>query len=413
MENLISVIVLVYKVEQYLEQCIQSIINQTYKNLEIIIVCKDSDDSCAQICDEYARIDARIIVIHQEDSGVDAARKAGIKHAKGKYLGYVDGDDWIEPRMYEKLLDYAISYNVEVVESGVIDTWENAERKRGICFAEGCYKGEAFEKNIEPRLLYSGNFFEHGVSGYMWSKLFLKSSIEKYQMMTGMLNENIDDIMVSLPCIAQTRSIYITHDYYYHYRLHPNNGKCAVKRDKGLKFAQYYTDIFKRFAGTQLCRKGDLQILSFIMYRLLLKGPEMFDSPDEKIFLRPFGGIERKSRIVLYGAGVCGRYLEQYAREVQECELICWVDKNYASIKGQQNICDPRRIKELDFDYIVVSIMRAYAVNEVKKYLNELGVDSDKVLWIEQKYIEDPLLLLKSVSYNGKHIFEGLEDYYI
>ena len=183
MESLISVIVLVYKVERYLEQCIQSIINQTYKNLEILIVCKESDDRCSEICIKYSYIDSRIRVIQQKDSGVDAARKLGIKHASGKYIGYVDGDDWIEPEMYQRLHEYATLYNVDVVESGVIDTWENAERRRSFYFSEGCYKGKIFEETIEPRLLYSGKFFEHGVSVYMWSKLFLKSSIEKYQML--------------------------------------------------------------------------------------------------------------------------------------------------------------------------------------------------------------------------------------
>ena len=413
MEALISVIVLVYKVERYLEQCIQSIINQTYKNLEIIIVCKDSDDRCSEICNKYSYIDSRIRVIQQKDSGVDAARKLGIKHASGKYIGYVDGDDWIEPEMYQKLHEYATLYNVDVVESGVIDTWENAERRRSFYFSEGCYKGKIFEETIESGLLYSGKFFEHGVSVYMWSKLFLKSSIEKYQMLTGILNENIDDIMVSLPCIAQTKSLYITHDYYYHYRIHSSNGKCVVKCGSGIKFIQSYSDIFKRFAGTQLCKKGDLQIQSFMMYRLLLRAPEMFDLPGDKFFLHPYGGIERKSRIILYGAGMCGCHLEQYIQGVRECDLICWVDKNYETIKGQRNICSPRKIKELEYDYIVISIMRASAVDEVKNYLAELCVEPEKVLWIEVKYIDNPLLLLKKVTYNGKAVFEGLEEHYI
>ena len=109
MDDLISVIVPIYRVEAYLEQCIQSIRNQTYKNLEIILVDDGSDDQCPQICDRYARVDERIKVVHKVNGGLDSARKAGIIAASGKYIGYVDGDDWIEPEMYEQLLMYRIN----------------------------------------------------------------------------------------------------------------------------------------------------------------------------------------------------------------------------------------------------------------------------------------------------------------
>lgn len=412
MKDLISVIVLVYRVEQYLEQCIQSIQSQTYKNLEILLICRDSDDKCAEICDRYADMDSRIIVIHHKGVGVDTARKLGITYANGKYVGYVDGDDWIEADMYEKLHEYATLYDVDVVESGAIDMWKGEEKKRLPYFSEGCYKGKCFEEIIETKLLYSGNFFQHGVSGYMWSKLFLRNSLEKYQLMPDLLNDYIDDIMVSLPCIAQTKSIYITHNCYYHYRVHANNGKCMVKESEGLKMLQCCPDIFKRFNWTHLCKKGDKQIQYFIMYWLLLRAPEIFDALDEEAFLVPYGGIKRKSRIILYGAGMAGRYMKHYVQSVQECKVVCWVDQHFEAIKGGHDICNPKQITELDFDYIVISIMRANAVSEVRSYLDNLGVASEKILWIEQKYIDNPLLLLGKATYNGKPMFERLEEYY-
>lgn len=412
MKDLISIIVLVYKVEQYLELCIQSIQNQTYENLEILLVCRDSDAKCLEICNRYSNADSRIITIYQKDSGVDAARKLGIRHAKGKYVGYVDGDDWIEPDMYEKLHEYAVLNDVDVVESGVIDTWENAERKRIPFFPEGCYKGETFKKNIESKLLYAGNFFQHGVSGYMWSKLFLKSGLERYQLMPEMLNDYMDDIMVSLPCIAQTKSIYITHNCYYHYRAHANNGKGKIKLEEGLKMMHCYPDIYKRFKGTRLCKKDDKQIQYFMMYWLLSRAPEVFDVLGEDVFLIPYGGIKRKSRIVLYGAGMVGRFMEHYIQSVLECDLVCWIDKHFESIKGELALSNPKEIIELDYDYIVISIMRAYAVNEVKLQLAELGVESEKILWVKQEYIDNPLLLLEKATCNGKPVFERLEEYY-
>lgn len=103
MEPLISVIVPVYKVEQYLDECVQSIINQTYKNLEIILVDDGSPDRCPEMCDEYARQDSRIKVIHKPNGGLSSARNVGIDIARGEYIGFVDSDDYIAHDMYEKL----------------------------------------------------------------------------------------------------------------------------------------------------------------------------------------------------------------------------------------------------------------------------------------------------------------------
>ena len=108
MKPLISVIVPVYKVEQYLDECVQSIINQTYKNLEIILVDDGSPDRCPAICDKYAEIDHRVIVIHKQNGGVCSARNAALSIAKGEYIGFVDGDDYIDSSMYEALMNACV-----------------------------------------------------------------------------------------------------------------------------------------------------------------------------------------------------------------------------------------------------------------------------------------------------------------
>lgn len=103
MQPLISVIVPIYKVELYLRKCINSILAQTYQNLEVILVDDGSPDQCGIICDEYAKSDSRVRVIHQENSGVASARNAGLQAAQGDYIGFVDSDDWIAPDMYDCL----------------------------------------------------------------------------------------------------------------------------------------------------------------------------------------------------------------------------------------------------------------------------------------------------------------------
>ena len=113
---LLSVIVPVYKVEQYLAKCVDSILEQTVKNIEIILVDDGSPDNCGAICDEYAKKDKRVLAIHQKNGGLSAARNAGLKVASGKYIAFVDSDDWIVPEMYEVLCNYAYKFDLDMVK---------------------------------------------------------------------------------------------------------------------------------------------------------------------------------------------------------------------------------------------------------------------------------------------------------
>lgn len=121
-EKQLSVIVPVFKVEPYLHCCIDSIRNQTYKNLQIILVDDGSPDNCGKICDEYAELDARIIVVHQKNRGLSGARNTGFRYAKGEYVAFVDSDDWIAPTMYETLVRMIEKNDLDMARCGIIET---------------------------------------------------------------------------------------------------------------------------------------------------------------------------------------------------------------------------------------------------------------------------------------------------
>ncbi len=103
MDELISVIVPVYKVEDYLSRCVDSILSQTYRNIEVILVDDGSPDKCGEICDRYAQHDPRVRVIHKENGGLSDARNAGIEIAQGQYISFIDSDDWVHPEFLESL----------------------------------------------------------------------------------------------------------------------------------------------------------------------------------------------------------------------------------------------------------------------------------------------------------------------
>lgn len=117
---MISVIIPVYNVEPYLRKCLDSVVNQTYKELEIFIIDDGSTDGSGAICDEYVKADKRIRVFHTENRGLSCARNLGLDEVKGEWIGFVDSDDWIEPDMYEVLLTRAKETGADVVECSFI-----------------------------------------------------------------------------------------------------------------------------------------------------------------------------------------------------------------------------------------------------------------------------------------------------
>jgi len=131
MSPLISIIIPIYNVEQYLRQCVVSVVNQTYKNIEIILVDDGSQDNCPAICDEYARHDDRIKVIHKENGGLSDARNAGLDIASGSYIGFVDSDDWLDEEMYHILVRDILDYKADIACCEIITVSEEGAIIKG------------------------------------------------------------------------------------------------------------------------------------------------------------------------------------------------------------------------------------------------------------------------------------------
>lgn len=157
---MISIIVPVYKVEPYLPRCLESIINQTYRDIEIILVDDGSPDQSGKICEKYAEIDNRIRVFRTENRGLSAARNFGIKKANGQYIGFVDSDDWIEPDMYEVLLKTAQETDSDIVQCGYYEE-DGLTSKKVVPIAKTYTSEEALRALLENEIC----------SG-VWSKLW-------------------------------------------------------------------------------------------------------------------------------------------------------------------------------------------------------------------------------------------------
>ena len=138
MNSLISVIVPVFQVAQYLDRCVSSIVNQTYRNLEIILVDDGSPDACPQMCDEWAKRDDRIKVLHKENGGLSDARNAGLREAHGSLIGFVDSDDWIAPEMFERLKKAIDQDGSDIAACSIKMVWESNGEERMLTVQENC-----------------------------------------------------------------------------------------------------------------------------------------------------------------------------------------------------------------------------------------------------------------------------------
>lgn len=220
----LSIIVPIYNVEPYLRMCLDSILRQEFEDFELILVNDGSTDNCSAICDEYAESDRRITVIHKANGGLVSARKAGLSIASGKYIGYVDSDDWIEADMYKSLCDAASNFNVDIVICDIVENYPDQEVKRKQFVTSGLYSKDRMEKEVYPVMLYSGEYYRFGLFPSVSNKLFKRALIEKFQFD---VDDNIrlgEDVACTYPSLLDANGIYILENQYlYHYRQIPSS----------------------------------------------------------------------------------------------------------------------------------------------------------------------------------------------
>lgn len=216
---MISVIVPVYKVENYLRQCLDSLAAQTLDDIEIIIVDDGSPDGCPEICDEYAAKDARMKVVHKQNGGLLSARKAGVAASSGDYIGFVDGDDWVEPETFMNMHNAIVKYSPDMVLSDFLCDYGDCIEPSDQCFEEGFYDRARLESEIFPKMLFDGRFYRFGVNPNCWSKLVRRELIEKNLLPVDERIRMGEDAAFIYPCMLDSQSITCVKTPTYHYRI--------------------------------------------------------------------------------------------------------------------------------------------------------------------------------------------------
>lgn len=203
--ELISIIVPIYNVERYFRRCIDSIINQTYKNLEIILVDDGSPDACPKLCDEYSKIDKRIKVIHKKNGGLSDARNVGIDICKGNYITFVDSDDWIEKDMIEQLYSLINKFSADI---SICNFLRTSDEKMKIFNKNE--KIKCYNKYEAIRELLKG----HKIQDYAWNKMYKKEVFYNIRYPKG---RNMEDKGTTYKTFLLSTRIVTTSNCYYYY----------------------------------------------------------------------------------------------------------------------------------------------------------------------------------------------------
>lgn len=383
MTPLISVIVPIYKIDQYLGICIESIINQTYRNLEIILVDDGSPDRCPDICDLYARKDGRIMVIHKTNGGLVSARKAGLQTAKGEYVGYVDGDDWVGTTFYESMMDRLLETQSDLVVAGHSRDLFLTSTRIPSHIPAGYYVDERLHA-LRQNMLSYGEFFRSGISTYVWNKVFRKDLLLKHQNAVDNTITIGEDAAVVYPYIMDCQKVCVIDNFDYHYRQ---------REDSMLKKSASFT------AETMGLRKLDQHLRRLTIqladsHRLI----EQIDDFMLSICIIRSGGIIKKfsneyspyvcdfegKNIIIWSAGTFGQQLYNRIKENEHCHVVGWLDNDYCEYRRCCMDVDPiDKIDSLEFDYVLLATVDEAVARFVREKLVWRGISEEKILTVQ------------------------------
>ena len=246
--TLFSLVIPVYNIEKYLPDCIDSIISQSYDNLQILLIDDGSKDKSGAICDEYALLDNRIEVIHKNNGGVVSARLQGIRNSRGDYIVCIDGDDWLEKDFFNKLNAIIQAYSPDVICTGYKSVG-NEISKYTVPYEEGFYNSDRIQSTIFPSLICDefGKIFPQ----HLWAKAFKNcDNIRKYFDIDEAIDMGEDSAIV-IPIISSIESLYIYNESIYCYRYNPES---LSKSRKALKWDNpkiWYQEIISNINSSQ------------------------------------------------------------------------------------------------------------------------------------------------------------------
>lgn len=254
MNKLISIIVPVYNIEAYIKQCIESILSQTYTKFELILVDDGSPDNCGKICDEYANVDDRIKVFHKQNGGLSDARNYGLKKAKGEYISFIDGDDYIDINFYQMLIDAILSTDCDIAECYSIN------------FEDGCTPKAIYENSTS--VLSSFDWLtESSVGNFLpcvvWNKIYKKELFKNIEFPIG---RHYEDEATTYKVIYRAKKIVRLNSALYFYRQ--RNGSITTLEKNMKEINEQYSALEDKYVYFK--NKNEIKISKYAETKLAI-----------------------------------------------------------------------------------------------------------------------------------------------
>lgn len=386
--ELISVIIPVYNAEKYIVECVESILHQTYSNWELILVDDGSTDCSAQVCDDYAKNNENVYVLHQQNGGQTAARKAGVSIARGEYIAFVDSDDWVELDFLEELANSIRTTDgrYTLVSSDLIYNKRNGVISPDGGMAAGIYDRTKIEQQILPDFIYDlqkdAIVMRHTMPGMLFDARIMKEKI-------GLIDEKIrfdeDGILVCNILLAADKIKVIRYKG-YHYRENEKSVSWSsdlsmIESLKLLKCAYY--KLLSEYVEKE---KIDEELARFIQLFAIRCTAHELGCHYVQRFVVPYEILTNDLQTIVYGAGLRGREFVGRIKKNNVFLIKHWVDKGYARFDESLNVESPEIIDKAQYDMILIAIEDRGVQRQVEKYLLGRGVPYDKIWPLESKY---------------------------
>lgn len=383
-ETLLSVVVPVYNVDQYLEQCLVSILGQTYNSLEVILVNDGSTDRSGEICKAYEKRDKRVQVLNQQNQGAAVARKRAVEKATGKYIVFIDGDDYIEKDYFEKLL-CAAEGNDLVTGGYFID--QDRDNKVLDKIEQGIYSSpNQMEYIIDNMIIYACGS-ERGLTPYIFNKLY-RTDYAKRVVLT--INSKViigEDSEFLYKYVLECNSVYITDICGYHYRTREQSTVHQKHKNYLINLNELFFSLEKTFSEHYRKETLLLQLQLWISMSIrnapiVMGFSELAYIPTSVRNIFPFYEEMQGNEIVLYGAGRVGRDYFLQLKNRKDIQLVGWADKNAENYQEKgYPIMFLSEIEKIKYDYVIIAVKQLVMMEEIERELIEAGIPKNKIMW--------------------------------
>lgn len=380
----LSVIIPIYNVEEYLQRCLDSVLAQDIRNMEVICVNDGSTDNCQNIIKNYAQRDGRIVAVEKRNGGLVSARKAGLKVSRGKYIIHIDSDDWIEPDMFQSMMACVEKTDCDIVCTGIIRDYGKNLAYEHIHFDEGLYEGESLRDTLQCNMV-DERFMKYNLAPHLVTKMCRASLMkEKYNRIPDETNLD-EDVISTYPMLLSAQKVFVLDKCFYHYCSRETSIINTVKKEETKRLSVTYDYLKEEFSRYEHSVRNIMRQYTYLKtFAYLLSAPQEIISYNDG-YLNLYGAVRPESKVIIYGTGSFCSPLRTYIEEHTNLQIV-----GLADARGDGgNILRPQDLKEYEFDYIIISVLLSEIVNLILVDLEKEGIPYEKIKFIYKEDLDE------------------------